>query len=130
MAGSGHLPKLTYLSRKQQEEIHAASLEILERVGALIDDEQSAALLRKAGIRRDDRGAFHIPAKRVQWALSLAPKRIVLHDRNGQAVMPLEPGRIYFGLGRQGQAKPLFNKAIQLDPKKRESARKYLDQMR
>lgn len=95
----GHTPKLSYLSRAQQEKIHAASMEILERVGALIDDEESAALLRKAGVRQNEGGAFHIPPKLVEWALSIAPKRIVLHDRNGEPAMTLEPGRVYYGLG-------------------------------
>jgi trimethylamine--corrinoid protein Co-methyltransferase len=94
-----HKPKLSYLSRTQQEKIHAASVEILERVGALIDDEKSAALLRKAGARQSEGGAFHIPPKLVEWALSIAPKRIVLHDRNGEPAMTLEPGRVYYGLG-------------------------------
>ena len=101
MAGEniGHNPNLTYLSQAQQEKIHAASLEILERVGALIDDEQAAALLRKAGVAVGDSGTFHIAPKHVEWALSVAPKRIVLHNRNAEPIMPLEPGRIYYGLG-------------------------------
>jgi trimethylamine--corrinoid protein Co-methyltransferase len=101
MAGTslGHNPNLTYLSRAQQEKIHAASLEILERVGALIDDEESATLLRKAGVAVGDSGTFHIKPKQVEWALSVAPKRIVLHNRNAEPVMPLEPGRIYYGPG-------------------------------
>ena len=101
MAGANitHNPNLTYLSRAQAEKIHAASLEILERVGALIDDEESAALLRKAGVPEGDDRTFHISPKQVEWALSVAPKRIVLHNRNAEPVMPLEPGLIYFGLG-------------------------------
>jgi len=94
-----HIPNLTYLSRAQAEKIHAASLEILERVGALIEEEESAALLRKAGARQGDDDTFHILPKMVEWALSVAPKRIVLHNRDGRPVMPLEPGRIYYGLG-------------------------------
>lgn len=101
MAGvnMAHNPNLTYLSRAQAEKIHAASLEILERVGALIDDEESAALLRKASVVVGDGDTFHISPKLVEWALSVAPKRIVLHNRNAEPVILLEPGRIYFGLG-------------------------------
>jgi trimethylamine--corrinoid protein Co-methyltransferase len=94
-----HRPNLDYLSRAQAERIHAASLEILERVGALIDEDQSAALLRKAGVRQGEAGTFHIPPKLVEWAVSVAPKRIVLHNRNAQPVMPLEPGQVYYGPG-------------------------------
>lgn len=95
----GHVPSLAYLSRAQQDKIHAASLEILERVGALVDDEESAALLQKAGAPEGDNGTFHISPKQVEWALSVAPKRIVLHNRSAEPVMPLEPGLAYFGLG-------------------------------
>jgi trimethylamine--corrinoid protein Co-methyltransferase len=96
---SRHTPELTYLSRDQQDRIHAASLEILERVGALIDEEKSAALLRKAGVRQGEAGTFHIPAKLVDWALSVAPKRIVLHDRRREPALNLELGHVYYGLG-------------------------------
>jgi trimethylamine--corrinoid protein Co-methyltransferase len=95
----GHVPNLNYLSPAQAERIHAASLDILERVGALIDEEQSASLLRKAGVRQGESGTFHIPRKLVEWALSVAPKRIVLHDRNGEPALFLEPGRVYYGPG-------------------------------
>jgi len=94
-----HRPNLDYLSRAQAERIHAASLEILERVGALIDEEHSAALLRKAGVRQGEAGTFHIPPKLVEWAVSVAPKRIVLHNRNAQPVMTLELGQVYYGPG-------------------------------
>jgi trimethylamine--corrinoid protein Co-methyltransferase len=95
----GHVPNLNYLSPAQAERIHAASLDILERVGALIDEEQSASLLLKAGVRQGESGTFHIPRKLVEWALSVAPKRIVLHDRNGEPALFLEPGRVYYGPG-------------------------------
>ena len=98
-SNGSYTPKLTYLSKTQAERIHAASLEILERVGALIDEEQSASLLRKAGVRQGESGTFHIPPKLVEWAVSVAPKRIVLHDRNGEPAMPLELGRVFYGLG-------------------------------
>ncbi len=94
-----HKPNLDYLSAAQAQRIHAASLEILERVGALIDEEQSAALLRKAGVRQGEAGTFHIPPKLVEWAVSVAPKRIVLHNRDGEPAMSLELGQVYYGLG-------------------------------
>jgi len=98
-ATGGHTPNLTYLSSAQAERIHAASLEILERVGALIDEEQSASLLQKAGVRRGEGGTFHIPPKLVEWAVSVAPKRIVLHNRNAEPAMSLELGQVYYGPG-------------------------------
>lgn len=93
------VPELIYLSRDQQERIHAASLEILEKVGAVIDDEQARTLLGKAGAATGEGGRVFIPPKRVEWALSAAPKRIELHDRCGRPAMPLEPRRVYYGPG-------------------------------
>ena len=99
MTTGGHTPTLTYLSRAQTGRIHAASLEILERVGALIDDEQSATLLHKAGVPRREGGTFHIPPKLVEWALSVAPRQITLHNRMADPVLSLEIGNVYYGLG-------------------------------
>jgi trimethylamine--corrinoid protein Co-methyltransferase len=98
-ATGGHTPQLSYLSPAQAERIHTASLEILERVGALVDEEQSRALLRKAGVPRGEKGTFHIPPKLVEWAVSVAPKRFALHDRNGEPAMALELGRVFYGPG-------------------------------
>ncbi|MBN1834997.1 MAG: trimethylamine methyltransferase family protein [Spirochaetales bacterium] len=94
-----HKPNLDYLSKAQVGRIHAASLEILERVGALIDEERSAALLRKAGVKQGEAGTFHIPPKLVEWAVSVAPKRIVLYDRNARPALSLELGQVYYGPG-------------------------------
>jgi trimethylamine--corrinoid protein Co-methyltransferase len=94
-----HKPTLNYLSKAQAQRIHAASLEILERVGARIDEDQCAALLRKAGVRQGQGGTFHIPPKLVEWAVSVAPRRIVLYNRNAEPALSLELGQVYYGPG-------------------------------
>jgi trimethylamine--corrinoid protein Co-methyltransferase len=99
MTTGGHTPTLRYLSQAQTERIHGASLEILERVGALIDDDQAAALMKKAGVPRSEGGTFHIPPKLVEWALSIAPRQITLHNRMADPVLSLELGNVYYGLG-------------------------------
>ena len=42
---------------------------------------------------------MRIPAGLVEWALSVAPKRVVLCNRAGQRVMPLERRNTFFGPG-------------------------------
>ena len=42
---------------------------------------------------------MRIPPGLVEWALSVAPKRAVLCNRNGDRVMPLERNNIFFGPG-------------------------------
>jgi trimethylamine--corrinoid protein Co-methyltransferase len=92
-------PRFSYLAPEQQRRLHAASLEILEKVGAYLQDPQSIELLRKAGAKVEEGGRVHFPPQRVEWALSVAPKTIRLFDREGQPALPLERGRVFFGPG-------------------------------
>jgi trimethylamine--corrinoid protein Co-methyltransferase len=92
-------PRLLYLGPRQQARLHEASLEILERVGACLQDPQALELLRRAGARLEEGGRVHIPPSLVEWALSVAPKSILLHDREGRPALPLERGRVFFGPG-------------------------------
>jgi trimethylamine--corrinoid protein Co-methyltransferase len=92
-------PRFSYLAPEQQRRLHAASLEILERVGAYLHDPRSIELLRKAGAKIKEDGRVHFPPQRVEWALSVAPKTIQLFDREGQPALPLERGRVFFGPG-------------------------------
>jgi trimethylamine--corrinoid protein Co-methyltransferase len=91
--------RFSYLSPGQQRRLHAASLEILERIGAYLHDQDSVELLRKAGARVEEGGRVYIPPKRVEWALAAAPKSILLSDREGRPALPLERGRVFFGPG-------------------------------
>jgi trimethylamine--corrinoid protein Co-methyltransferase len=88
-----------YLSEEQQERIHQASLEILERIGVDLFDEQALALLNKAGARLVDSKHAHIPAKLVEWARSVAPRSFTLHNRQGEPALRLQEGNVYFGNG-------------------------------
>ncbi|MGO9308744.1 MAG: trimethylamine methyltransferase family protein [Spirochaetia bacterium] len=92
-------PCISYLSAKQQRRMHEASLEILERVGARLQDEESIRLLVKAGAKVDEDGRVHFPPKQVEWALSRAPKSVRLYDREGRSALLLEKGRVFFGPG-------------------------------
>jgi trimethylamine--corrinoid protein Co-methyltransferase len=91
--------QFSYLVPEQQRRIHAASLEILERVGAYLHDPDSVELLRKAGAKVEEGGRVRFPPKRVEWALTAAPKSILLFDREGRPTLPLERGRVFFGPG-------------------------------
>jgi trimethylamine--corrinoid protein Co-methyltransferase len=92
-------PRLHYLSETQARRIHEASLEILERTGAILDLPEAVDLLRKAGARVEGDKRVRIPAAAVERALKAAPRRIVLHNRDGSPAMRLEPGNVYFGPG-------------------------------
>ncbi len=92
-------PQFRKLSPDQVERLHHASLEILDRTGVCLYEEESLELLKKAGVKVQEDNRVHIPPGLVEWALSVAPKRVVLCDRNGNRVMPLERNNVFFGPG-------------------------------
>jgi trimethylamine--corrinoid protein Co-methyltransferase len=89
---------LNILTQDQIEEIHFATLEVLDRVGVIVHGEEALALLRRSGARVDGE-RVRIPAWMVQEALASAPCRVVLSNRNGERALFLEKGRIYYGTG-------------------------------
>lgn len=92
-------PRFNKLSRDQIERLHHASLEILDRTGVRLFESEAVDLLRSKGISVEDSNHVRIPPGLVEWALSVAPKRTVICDRNGNRVMPLERNNVFFGTG-------------------------------
>lgn len=92
-------PFFRKLSDDQLKRIHHASLEILERTGVRLYEEESLALFEKAGAQVTDGNRVRIPSHLVEWGLRTAPKRITLCDRNGKRVMPLENYNVFYGTG-------------------------------
>lgn len=92
-------PFFRKLSDDQLERLHAASLEILERTGVDIHDEEALALLKKAGVPIVNGNHAHIPSYLVEWALRTAPRKITLCDRHGRRVMPMEGYNVFYGPG-------------------------------
>ena len=84
---------------EQCEKLHASSLEILERTGVRLLEPEAVELLRRAGADVSEGNRVRIPARLVQRAFETAPRLVVLHDRLGHPVMPLEGARTYFGPG-------------------------------
>lgn len=87
------------LTESQCRQIHEASLEILERVGVRLDLQEAIDTLKKAGARVDEDSLVHLPSPLVERALATAPKQVVLHDRQGNPVMPVEGHRCFYGPG-------------------------------
>ncbi len=76
-------PRFQKLSRDQLERIHNASLEILERTGVRLHLPEAVELLKNAGADVSEGSCVRIPSHLVEWALSIAPKRVVLANRKG-----------------------------------------------
>jgi trimethylamine--corrinoid protein Co-methyltransferase len=87
------------LSDEQCQQIHLASLEILSRTGVRVIDGDAVALLREAGADVTGGNLVRYPPHLVEWALSVAPPRVVLCHRGGERVMWLEDRNVYFGTG-------------------------------
>jgi trimethylamine--corrinoid protein Co-methyltransferase len=87
------------ISPEQGRRIHWASLEILERHGVRLHDQAAIDLLEKGGADVDDGNLIRVSPGMVERAFGTAPQRVVLCDRHGQPVMPLEGNRCFYGPG-------------------------------
>lgn len=87
------------LSEGQGEKLFWACLEVLERTGVRLFDEEALALLRRAGVTVEEGNRVRIPSGLVEKALATVPKRVTLYDSQGKAAMPVAGYRSFFGPG-------------------------------
>lgn len=87
------------LSANQCQKIHAASLEILEKIGVRLDLPEAVDLLKKAGATIKQNNLVTIPSSLIERALSSAPKEVILYDREGNPVMPVAGHHCFYGPG-------------------------------
>lgn len=74
--------RLTVLSQEEIEAIHAATVEILGRVGVRVREERALKLLRDAGAEAGrDSGHLRLPESLVGDAVRAVPKRWTWHAR-------------------------------------------------
>ena len=89
-------PSLQVINQDQIDQIHMATLEVLERTGIKLTHPKAVELLADAGAGIDgDR--VRIPSRMVEEAIRKAPKRIVLGKRTGERTVTLERDKSYFG---------------------------------
>lgn len=92
-------PIFRQFSDDQLQEIHFTSLEILERTGVILEFQDAIDILKKAGAHVSEGNRVRIPSHLAEWALRAVPKRVMLCDRDGNRVMPLEGKKSFFGTG-------------------------------
>ncbi len=91
-------PSLSLLNEAQKIEIHRATLELLRRTGVQVRSAAVRDLLAEAGGWLDgDR--VRIPSHLIDWAIRVAPSRVVLCDRSGRPSLYLEGYKSYYGTG-------------------------------
>ncbi len=85
-------------TEEQCQEIHAATMEVLEHVGVDVHSAQAIEIAKKAGAYVDGI-RVRFPAGLVEKCIRSAPSRVTLCDRYGNRKMMLEGDRFYFGPG-------------------------------
>ncbi len=86
------------LSPWQVEEIHRASLAVLETTGLLVENEAALRLYHDGGATVDG-PRVRIPSAMVEAALKTVPHRVVLAGRDPSQDVVLEGKRVYAGTG-------------------------------
>lgn len=89
-------PGVTLLSTDQIEEIIQAAFLILERTGAVISHQGMLDYMKKAGAEVSG-AKVRVPRARVQEALNMAPKGLMIYDMNGEPAMHLWGRKSYYG---------------------------------
>jgi trimethylamine--corrinoid protein Co-methyltransferase len=92
-------PQFRVLSDSQIEEVLGAALDVLERTGTRVLEEEGLALLREAGCQVTDETLVRIPSWLVKDSLNAAPNRVVVAGRDRDNRLRLEKNRFYFGTG-------------------------------
>jgi trimethylamine--corrinoid protein Co-methyltransferase len=94
LAGGQYQP----LTKVQIQQIHQASLSVLEHTGVHIEHEESLDLYQRGGARVDGKRVY-ISAAMVEEALEKAPSRVLLAGRDPGQDVVLEGKRVYAGTG-------------------------------
>lgn len=92
-------PQFSVLSESQLEDIHLAALEVLRRTGIRFHHPGAVDTLKHAGAFVSDGNLVKLPARMVEDALSAAPGRVIMCDRNGEPAVFLEGRKVNFGTG-------------------------------
>jgi trimethylamine--corrinoid protein Co-methyltransferase len=89
-------PVLKVLSTEQIEEIHLATLAVLERTGIQVTHARALELLAGAGADVN-KNRVRLPAQMVAEAIQTAPSHFALGRRNGETAFMLENNKRWYG---------------------------------
>ena len=92
-------PSYRLLTEEQIQDLHNATMEILETVGIRVLNEEGLRLLQDAGCRIKDGNLALIPEALVQSCIESAPSAVMIYNRKGQEAMHLTGRNAYFGMG-------------------------------
>ena len=88
---------LSPMSDADFRQIHLSTLEVLERSGVFVEDDEALDLYSDGGCAVDrDSHMVRIPPHVVEEAVAAAPERVVAHGRDPDKDVVLEAGRLKF----------------------------------
>ncbi|MHB8074345.1 trimethylamine methyltransferase family protein [Desulfosporosinus fructosivorans] len=87
------------LSEDQCEELFMTTMEVLERTGAEVLNQEARATFEKAGCWIDG-NRVRIPSALSEWAVRTAPSRVTVCDRKGKRALRLETTNAFYGPGQ------------------------------
>jgi trimethylamine--corrinoid protein Co-methyltransferase len=90
--------RLEVLSSGDLDQIHSASLRILEKAGVRFDSLEALSLLRQAGAGIEGSQA-RLPASLVEKAIASAPGKVTLYARDPAKNLYLGEGNVHFSSG-------------------------------
>jgi trimethylamine--corrinoid protein Co-methyltransferase len=91
-------PKLDLLSPPMVDRIVSEAVDVLDKTGVLIENDEAVRLLAEAGCPRRGRIVSFKPGL-VEESLKTAPRAIRMYDRGGALAMNLEGDEVYFDPG-------------------------------
>jgi len=92
-------PHLRFITKKQFEIIHDATLKILAGTGVIVNLPEVVEMLAGHGCRVARDNVVRIPGHLVQEAVESTPGGFTLSDRNGEECIMLKGKRSYWGTG-------------------------------
>lgn len=90
---------LNTLAEEEVEQIHSASVEILERTGVKIQHPRAIELLDNAGAIIEEDNLVKFPPNLINQAIDSAPNKIAIANRFGERKLFLEGSNSYYGTG-------------------------------
>ena len=97
-SGNQIRPSLSFLNRSQIEQIHNASVSLLQSVGNAVYHPQALDLCQAAGCSIKN-NLVRVPEEIVEKALESVPKEFTLYSREGKPALQVRQGNVYYGTG-------------------------------
>ncbi|MGQ4914675.1 MAG: trimethylamine methyltransferase family protein [Candidatus Asgardarchaeia archaeon] len=89
--------QLKILTKEQIEQIHIATLDILQNIGVFIQLDKARKILKDAGADVDEKTRIvRFPEYLVMEAVKKAPSRFTIYARNRKKTIKIEDKKVYF----------------------------------